>query len=106
MTTPDGDVRTVVVVDQFEELCNLCPDPAERQAFVDRLTRLAAAPDGPPSAPVVVGVRAGFYAASLPSRRTAGRPSSARVPPRPRRDAALPHLTRAHLVHQHAHCAG
>ncbi|MFD6284739.1 hypothetical protein [Streptomyces sp. NPDC060205] len=61
----NGDARTVVVVDQFEELFTLCPDAAERQVFIDRLTRLAAAADGPPSALVVVGVRADFYAACL-----------------------------------------
>ncbi|MEW2569840.1 WD40 repeat domain-containing protein [Streptomyces sp. NPDC047070] len=60
-----GDVRTVVVVDQFEELFTLCPDKAERQVFIDRLSRLAAATDEPPSALVVVGVRADFYAACL-----------------------------------------
>ncbi|GGX81373.1 hypothetical protein GCM10010358_39660 [Streptomyces minutiscleroticus] len=64
---PDADaaVRTIVVVDQFEELFTLCPDEGERQVFIDRLTRLAAASDGSPPRLVVVGLRADFYAACL-----------------------------------------
>ncbi|WP_051799506.1 nSTAND1 domain-containing NTPase [Catenuloplanes japonicus] len=45
---------SLVVVDQFEELFTLCPDPAERAAFLTELTALTAR--------VVIGVRADFYA--------------------------------------------
>ncbi|MFB6788749.1 WD40 repeat domain-containing protein [Streptomyces olivaceus] len=48
---------TWLIVDQFEELYTLCTDPAERDAFVDRLLTAAA----PGSAlRVVVAVRADF----------------------------------------------
>ncbi|MFB7650464.1 MULTISPECIES: WD40 repeat domain-containing protein [unclassified Streptomyces] len=48
---------TWLIVDQFEELYTLCADPAERNAFVDRLLA-AAAPGG--SLRVVIAVRADF----------------------------------------------
>jgi WD40 repeat protein/transcriptional regulator with XRE-family HTH domain len=47
----------VVVVDQFEEVFTLCSGDAERRAFVAALGAL--------SVPVVVGMRADFYAAAL-----------------------------------------
>ncbi|MBQ0850222.1 helix-turn-helix domain-containing protein [Streptomyces sp. BH-SS-21] len=50
------DSYALVVVDQFEELFTLCEEPAEREAFIARVCRLAA--DG---LPVVLGVRADFY---------------------------------------------
>lgn len=45
----------LLVVDQFEELFTLCPDPAERAAFVAELATVAE------RARVVIGVRADFY---------------------------------------------
>ncbi|MFD4261129.1 WD40 repeat domain-containing protein [Streptomyces sp. NPDC058534] len=48
---------TWLIVDQFEELYTLCADPAERNAFVDRLLA-ATAPGG--SLRVVIAVRADF----------------------------------------------
>ncbi|MEV0203171.1 ATP-binding protein [Nonomuraea sp. NPDC050691] len=63
------DRRLVVVVDQLEEVFTLCPDPAERHAFLDALNALSLRPPagdrrGTPGAPpalVVLGVRADFY---------------------------------------------
>ncbi|MFB6893423.1 helix-turn-helix domain-containing protein [Kitasatospora sp. NPDC056327] len=58
---PDGAGRPgsmVWIVDQAEELFTLCPDPAERRAFLDRLCR-EAGPDG--GRLVVLGVRADLY---------------------------------------------
>ncbi|WDM15975.1 WD40 repeat domain-containing protein [Streptomyces lavenduligriseus] len=51
----DGD--TWLIVDQFEELYTLCADPAERDAFTDRLLT-ALAPDS--RLRVVIAVRADF----------------------------------------------
>lgn len=54
---PDTDADTWLIVDQFEELYTLCADPAERNAFVDRLLTAT----GPGSRlRVVVAVRADF----------------------------------------------
>ncbi|MEW1993724.1 WD40 repeat domain-containing protein [Streptomyces coelicoflavus] len=56
---PDTDADTWLIVDQFEELYTLCADPAERNAFVDRLlTATATAADS--RLRVVVAVRADF----------------------------------------------
>ncbi|MFE9702162.1 WD40 repeat domain-containing protein [Streptomyces sp. NPDC005930] len=54
---PDTDADTWLLVDQFEELYTLCVDPAERNAFVDRLLG-ATGPGG--RLRVVVAVRADF----------------------------------------------
>ncbi|MEO3783727.1 AAA family ATPase [Actinocorallia sp. B10E7] len=64
----DAERLLVIVVDQFEELFTLCPDDAQRRAFIDLLIRLAEAPTGAfarrsPLALVVIGIRADFYAA-------------------------------------------
>ncbi|WP_434099636.1 nSTAND1 domain-containing NTPase [Streptomyces minutiscleroticus] len=65
---PSGG-RPVVIVDQFEEAFTLCPDEAERRAFI-RILHAACTPAGPGDpdgsggpAPVLVvlGVRADFY---------------------------------------------
>ncbi|PPK71070.1 hypothetical protein V5P93_002929 [Actinokineospora auranticolor] len=56
-------VRPLIVVDQFEELFTLCPDLAQRRAFIELLVRLAAAPN--PAALVVFGVRSDFYSACV-----------------------------------------
>ncbi|MFE6591684.1 WD40 repeat domain-containing protein [Streptomyces sp. NPDC057781] len=54
---PDTGADTWLIVDQFEELYTLCTDPAERNAFVDRLLA-ATAHDS--SLRVVIAVRADF----------------------------------------------
>ncbi|MFF8873847.1 nSTAND1 domain-containing NTPase [Streptomyces massasporeus] len=59
---PSG-TRPVVIVDQFEETFTLCPDEADRRAFVEVL-HAACSPAGPgETAPaiVVLGIRADFY---------------------------------------------
>ncbi|MBO1413107.1 WD40 repeat domain-containing protein [Streptomyces sp. FH025] len=59
-----GADRLVVIVDQAEELFTQVAEKAERDRFVEALTRLAAprGPDGRnPPALVVYGVRADFY---------------------------------------------
>ncbi|MFA3876270.1 WD40 repeat domain-containing protein [Streptomyces sp. MMCC 100] len=64
---PDTDADTWLIVDQFEELYTLCADPAERNAFVDRLLTATVAGTATGSVPaaggrlrVVVAVRADF----------------------------------------------
>ncbi|SEG15978.1 WD40 repeat [Nonomuraea solani] len=52
-----GDL--VLVVDQFEEVFTLCPDPAEPAAFIDALVSAAREPDS--RTRVVIGVRTDFY---------------------------------------------
>ena len=60
---PEADVwPLVVVVDQLEELYSLCPEAAERQAFLATLLRAAAAPAGPVA--VVVTLRSDFLGAT------------------------------------------
>jgi WD40 repeat protein/DNA-binding SARP family transcriptional activator len=51
--------RSILVIDQFEELFTLCPDEEERAEFVAALVR--AAEDRNDSGVVVLGVRADFY---------------------------------------------
>ncbi|MGW3086575.1 nSTAND1 domain-containing NTPase [Streptomyces sp. NPDC001108] len=58
----DGTGDTLVVVDQFEEVFTLCPDPAERAHFIDLL--LAARQSGS-RLRVVLGVRSDFYGRCL-----------------------------------------
>ncbi|MFJ6010664.1 hypothetical protein [Streptomyces sp. NPDC092952] len=58
----DGEGDTLVVVDQFEEVFTLCPDPAERARFIDLL--LAARQHGS-RLRVVLGVRSDFYGRCL-----------------------------------------
>jgi hypothetical protein len=48
----------VVVVDQFEEVFTLCPDPAERERFMSTLAYAATVPDGAVS--VIIACRADF----------------------------------------------
>jgi WD40 repeat protein/class 3 adenylate cyclase len=50
--------RLVLVIDQFEEVFTRCEDETKRQAFVDRLTELAADPE---QVVVVAALRADFY---------------------------------------------
>ncbi|NRQ33100.1 hypothetical protein HII36_14795 [Nonomuraea sp. NN258] len=59
LADPGGDKRVLLVVDQFEELFTLCPDLAERAAFIDEL--LDAALGAERVATVVLGIRADFY---------------------------------------------
>jgi WD40 repeat protein/DNA-binding SARP family transcriptional activator len=54
-----GDVRLLLIVDQFEEVFTTCRDEAERVAFLAALTEAAQAADG--YATVVVAVRADYY---------------------------------------------
>ncbi|MGJ6966787.1 nSTAND1 domain-containing NTPase [Streptosporangium sp. G11] len=49
----------VLIVDQFEETFTLCPDPAERAAFVAALVAAARDPDS--RTRVILGVRTDFY---------------------------------------------
>ncbi|MEU8397020.1 hypothetical protein AB0C28_17655 [Nonomuraea sp. NPDC048892] len=51
--------RTVLIVDQFEEVFTLCGAQSRRAAFIEALDRLA----GPGQALVVAGLRADFYPA-------------------------------------------
>ncbi|MCX5247919.1 hypothetical protein OG895_22355 [Streptomyces sp. NBC_00201] len=53
----DTDGDTWLIVDQFEELYTLCADPAEREAFIERLL---AATDPASRLRVVIAVRADF----------------------------------------------
>ncbi|GAA2221894.1 NACHT and WD repeat domain-containing protein [Streptomyces indiaensis] len=59
---PSG-VRPVVIVDQFEETFTLCPDEADRRAFIAVLHAACtpAGPGEPAPAVVVLGIRADFY---------------------------------------------
>ena len=61
--------KSVLVVDQFEEIFTVCRDPFEREAFIDNL--IAAAESG--STSCVVALRADFYGhcADYPSLRDA-----------------------------------
>ncbi|GGX16148.1 PD40 domain-containing protein [Streptomyces lomondensis] len=55
--------RPVVIVDQFEETFTLCPDEADRRAFIEVLHAACspAGPGEPAPAVVVLGIRADFY---------------------------------------------
>jgi len=55
-----GSPVRAVVVDQAEEIFTACTDVADRQEFLRRLAGLAAA-----GTPVVLGLRADFYASAL-----------------------------------------
>ncbi|GGO50484.1 hypothetical protein GCM10012287_30310 [Streptomyces daqingensis] len=57
LPAPDTDADTWLIVDQFEELYTLCSDPAERDAFTDRLLAATAAGS---RLRVVIAVRADF----------------------------------------------
>src|SRR5271166_7085084 len=66
-TSGDGAPRLVLIVDQFEQVFTLNPDPgraAIRQAFITALCSAAANPVGPgqePAALVVIAVRGDFW---------------------------------------------
>jgi WD40 repeat protein len=56
------DQRLIVLIDQLEELFTLCPDPAERAAFLQAVTAIARPTgDNPPRGLVVLALRADFY---------------------------------------------
>jgi WD40 repeat protein/transcriptional regulator with XRE-family HTH domain len=55
-----GTARTLLVVDQFEELFTLCRSEQEQAAFIENLMNSATAPSGP--AIVIIVLRADFYA--------------------------------------------
>ncbi|MFI6423260.1 helix-turn-helix domain-containing protein [Streptomyces sp. NPDC050842] len=57
-----GEGQTWVIVDQFEELFTLCPDPTERLAFTEMLLTARSAES---RLRVVLGIRADFYARCL-----------------------------------------
>ncbi|MFE3545445.1 hypothetical protein ACFXK0_20985 [Nocardia sp. NPDC059177] len=59
LTTALADDPRVLLVDQFEELFTLCPDDAERAAFLATLAELTTRPERPLT--VVVALRADFY---------------------------------------------
>ena len=54
----EGD-RSVLAVDQFEEIFTACSDDAERTAFLDAIAEAASIPDG--ATTVVIAMRADFY---------------------------------------------
>jgi WD40 repeat protein/DNA-binding SARP family transcriptional activator len=68
--TSSTDRRTILIVDQFEELFTLCRQPFEREVFVDTL--LGASREGE-VATLLIAVRADFYAhcAQYPELRQA-----------------------------------
>ncbi|MFF7355042.1 AAA family ATPase [Streptomyces filipinensis] len=62
--TAPGEIRPVVIVDQFEEAFTLCPDEADRRTFIQLLHAACTAPlgaDDPAPVLVVLGIRADFY---------------------------------------------
>jgi len=59
MNDPPGGARSVLAVDQFEEIFTACSDDAERDAFLDRMTGAALDPDG--AVTTVIAMRADFY---------------------------------------------
>ncbi|MFC0106074.1 nSTAND1 domain-containing NTPase [Kibdelosporangium aridum] len=71
----------VAVVDQFEEVFTLCSDEAERDAFVAALGAL--------TVPVVVGMRADFYASALRHDLLASALQHAHLVVRPMNEAEL-----------------
>ncbi len=54
------DGGLLLVIDQFEEVFTLCPDAAERDAFLTAVAALGSAPDN--GVHVLLAVRADFYA--------------------------------------------
>jgi WD40 repeat protein/DNA-binding SARP family transcriptional activator len=59
MPDPPDQGRSVLAIDQFEEVFTACSDDAERNAFLDAVTGLASLPDG--ATWVVIAMRADFY---------------------------------------------
>lgn len=59
-TATSADARSLLVVDQFEELFTLCRSEQEQNAFVENLMTAATHPGG--SAAVMILLRADFYA--------------------------------------------
>ncbi len=55
--------RSILVVDQFEEVFTICADERERSAFIDAITELASHPD---DSLVVVGLRGDHYGSCAP----------------------------------------
>ncbi|MGP4022503.1 nSTAND1 domain-containing NTPase [Actinomadura sp. 3N407] len=66
----DAGTSAVVIVDQFEEVFTRCADDRERAGFLDALSAMAAAEDGPR---LVLGIRADFvgHCTAHPSLATA-----------------------------------
>lgn len=63
--------RLLLVVDQFEELYTLCPDPEQRQRFVDLLVGAAAPSGGQTALAILLAVRADFMGQVLSQRSLA-----------------------------------
>jgi WD40 repeat protein len=55
----------LLVVDQFEEVFSSCPDEAERRAFIAALCAIAGVGGAGPATPVVIVLRADFYAMAI-----------------------------------------
>ena len=51
--------RSMLAIDQFEEVFTACSDIGERTAFLDAITEAAMAPDG--ASTIVIAMRADFY---------------------------------------------
>ncbi|MGI5484546.1 hypothetical protein [Streptomyces lavendofoliae] len=96
-----GPGDTHVLVDQFEEVFTLCPDPAERADFIDRL--LAAREPGS-RLRVVLGIRADFFGRCLEHPglvevlRDAGVPVGPMSPDELRRAIVKPAAARGMIV--------
>jgi transcriptional regulator with XRE-family HTH domain len=55
----------LLVVDQFEEVFSSCPDETERRAFIAALCAVGGVGGEPAAAPVVIVLRADFYAMAI-----------------------------------------
>ncbi|MFF4218612.1 nSTAND1 domain-containing NTPase [Streptomyces nondiastaticus] len=94
---PDGAAapkRAVLVVDQFEEVFTLCPDPRERVDFVRAVHALATGPQpaggrGGSAALVVLGMRADFYGRCLAFPELAAALRAGQLPLEPMRAQEL-----------------
>lgn len=98
--TGDGEdepVRLVLVVDQFEEVFTLCPDPREQAEFIRAAhalttgTPASASAGGPgvPAALVVIGLRADFYGRCLAFPELAAALRDGQLPLEPLRASEL-----------------
>jgi WD40 repeat protein len=67
--SPASD-RLLLVVDQFEELYTLCPDPDEQRRFLDELLTVVEMAEGDPRSPftLVLAMRADFMGQALTHR--------------------------------------
>lgn len=63
--------RTLIFVDQFEELYTLCPDPAARRAFINLLLRLTSTTAESYQVTLLASLRAAFTGQALAHRELA-----------------------------------